>query len=98
MSEEGLRRTQNKLIHIGSPIPFDTDEFLEQLRCLMAAAYENEEDIRDIVAEIVPTYHPSVKIPVTVKCQEELEENPRETVSVRMEEKRERVVGYGVQL
>lgn len=61
MSEEGLRRTQNKLIHIGSPIPFDTDVFLKQLERLMTAAYENEADIRDIVAEIVPTYHPAKK-------------------------------------
>lgn len=58
MSEEGMMQTQNKLIHIGSPIPFDTDDFLKQLKRLMTAAYENEEDIRDIVAQVVPTYHP----------------------------------------
>lgn len=27
MAEEGLKRTPNKLIHIGNPIPFDTAEF-----------------------------------------------------------------------
>ena len=32
MAEEGLKTTENKLIYIGCPIPFDTDEFLEQLR------------------------------------------------------------------
>lgn len=62
MGEEGLKRTQNKLIHIGCPIPFDTDIFLGQLKRLMAAAYENEGDIRDIVAEVVPTYHPAPKV------------------------------------
>ena len=61
MSEEGLRTTPNKLIHIGSPIPFDTDAFLEKLPDLMHAAYAGREDvICDLVAEVVPTYHPEV--------------------------------------
>ena len=60
MSEEGLKTTPNKLIHIGCPIPFDTDEFLEQLEMLMTAAYDGREaDIRDLVATVVPTYHPA---------------------------------------
>jgi len=60
MSEEGMRTTPNQLIHIGSPIPFDTDEFLHQLQMLMTAAYDGQEDaIRDLVAEAVPTYHPA---------------------------------------
>ena len=60
MSEEGMRTTPNHLIHIGSPIPFDTDEFLHQLPMLMTAAYDGQEDtIRDLVAEVVPTYHPA---------------------------------------
>ena len=60
MSEEGLRTTPNHLIHIGSPIPFDTDEFLEQLKLLMIAAYDGDEErIRNMVAEAVPTYRPA---------------------------------------
>ncbi|PWM23404.1 MAG: hypothetical protein DBX53_01620 [Clostridiales bacterium] len=60
MSEEGMRTTPNHLIHIGSPILFDTDEFLHQLQMLMTAAYDGQEDsIRDLVAEVVPTYHPA---------------------------------------
>ena len=60
MSEEGMCTTPNQLIHIGSPIPFDTDVFLQQLQMLMSAAYDGEEDkIRDLVAEVVPTYHPA---------------------------------------
>lgn len=59
MSEEGMRTTANQLIHIGSPIPFDTDEFLQQLQQLMEAAYEGEEEkMQSIVATVVPTYHP----------------------------------------
>ena len=60
MSEEGMRTTPNHLIHIGSPIPFDTDEFLQQLQILMTAAYDGKEDtIRDLVAAVVPTFHPA---------------------------------------
>lgn len=59
MNEEGMKTTPNHLIHIGSPIPVDTDRFLQQLQQLMAASYENEEDIGKLVMEIVPTYHPA---------------------------------------
>ena len=58
MAEEGLRKTENKLIHIGCPIPFDTDEFLVQLKALMHDAQENRSDIRERVQKIVKTYHP----------------------------------------
>jgi FlaA1/EpsC-like NDP-sugar epimerase len=58
MAEEGMKKTDNELIHIGSPIPFDTDEFLGQLNDLMDAAYANDKNIRDFVQRIVPTYHP----------------------------------------
>ena len=58
MAEEGLRKTQNDKIHIGCPIPFDTDEFLQQLGTLLQAAYDNRSDIREIVADIFSTYHP----------------------------------------
>ena len=61
MAEEGMRTTPNKLIHIGSPIPFDTDVFLTQLEPLMERAYANREDIRDTVEEMVSTYHPAGK-------------------------------------
>ena len=58
MDEEGMEKTPNSLIHIGSPIPFDTDEFLVNLEKLMHAAYENDENIVSLVAQIVTTYHP----------------------------------------
>lgn len=58
MAEEGLKRTPNKLIHIGNPIPFDTAEFRAQLEELMTAAYDNDDDIRIIVEKMVPTYIP----------------------------------------
>ena len=58
MDEEGLKKTPNSLIHIGCPIPFDTDKFLIDLEDLMHAAYENDENIVSLVAKIVTTYHP----------------------------------------
>lgn len=60
MAEEGMRKTPNKLIHIGNPIPFDQEQFLLQLNDLMQAAYENRGDIRRIVEQIVSTYHPAI--------------------------------------
>ncbi len=62
MAEEGLRKTPNQLIHIGCPIPFDEDLFLQQLQMLMEAAYNGKEgEIRRIVEIVVPTYHPVVE-------------------------------------
>ena len=59
MAEEGLKKTKNDLIHIGCPIPFDIEEFLEQLEGLLEAAYKNKGDIRDRVQRVVSTYHPA---------------------------------------
>ena len=59
MDEEGLQRTKNELINIGSPIEFDENKFLVQLKELMEAAYEDREDIRELVANVVDTYHPA---------------------------------------
>ena len=59
MAEEGMKKTPNDLIHIGCPIPFDNDEFLKQLKNLTERAYENDENIRELVQEIVTTYYPA---------------------------------------
>ena len=59
MDEEGLQTTSNEKISVGSPLEFNEDIFLEQLRGLMEAAYEDRKDIRDLVAKVVDTYHPA---------------------------------------
>lgn len=59
MAEEGLKKTENDLIYVGSPIPFDADEFLAGLDELMNAAYANQTNIRSMVAKMVTTYHPA---------------------------------------
>lgn len=56
MAEEGLQETENKLIHIGKPIEMNDELFKEQLKRLEAAYREEVTDMKDIVAEIVPTY------------------------------------------
>ena len=56
MAEEGLKKTSNDMIHIGVPIPIDTDHFFQQLEDLMDAAYKNKTDIKERVEKIVPTY------------------------------------------
>lgn len=59
MAEEGMRKTPNDLIHIGNPLEFDYSQFVNQLIELMEAAYDNREDIRELVEKVVTTYHPA---------------------------------------
>lgn len=59
MAEEGLKKTENELIHIGCPIPFDIEKFLKELDALTEAAYKNDDKIRERVEKIVSTYHPA---------------------------------------
>lgn len=58
MAEEGMKKTDNDLIHIGQPIPFDVDTFLHQLEDLAEASYNNDPDIVKKVEEVVTTFHP----------------------------------------
>lgn len=57
MDEEGLQETENKLIHIGQPIDMDDEWFRTKLRQLDEASYREADNMKEIVAEIVPTYH-----------------------------------------
>ena len=58
MAEEGMKRTKNKLIHIGQPIPFNIEVFLKQLEELAHEIYNNCDDIVERVEKVVPTFHP----------------------------------------
>ena len=58
MSEEGMKKTENELIHIGKPIPFDVEEFLLDISGIIDAAYKNKDDIRERVMKVVTTYRP----------------------------------------
>lgn len=63
MAEEGMKKTDNELIHIGKPIEFDAEEFLSELEELARASYENDKNIMKIVEKLVPTFHPSGEKP-----------------------------------
>ena len=58
MDEEGLKRTENRLISIAEPIEMDDAAFEGQLLRLDELSRAESPRIRDVVAEIVPTYHP----------------------------------------
>ncbi|MCM1060943.1 MAG: polysaccharide biosynthesis protein, partial [Eubacterium sp.] len=64
MAEEGMKKTDNRLIHIGKPIEFDAEKFLGQLVELAEASYENDKNIVEMVEKIVPTFHPSGEKPM----------------------------------
>ena len=57
MGEEGLQETDNKLIHIGKPIEMDDEWFCEKLAELEEACKGESDRIRELVSEVVPTYH-----------------------------------------
>lgn len=58
MAEEGLKETDNKLIHVGKPIEFDKNNFFDNLADLKKAAYSETADIKQMVKNIAPTYTP----------------------------------------
>lgn len=61
MSEEGLSKTLNDKIFIGKPIVIDSKTFLSQLEALRRLVDNPEsshDEIRRLLAEIVPTFHP----------------------------------------
>lgn len=57
MNEEGMQDTENALIHIGHPIEMDDEWFEEKLHELDEESKAESERMKEIVAEIVPTYH-----------------------------------------
>ena len=57
MDEEGLKETAHSMIHIGRPIEFDGEAFLERLDSLYDEAYAETENMKELVADLVPTYN-----------------------------------------
>lgn len=56
MDEEGLKETENKLIHIGKPIELNEEEFFRKLDSLIELAKDEDKDIRKEIKLICPTY------------------------------------------
>ena len=61
MEEEGMQTTDNKLIFIGKPIDMDDEAFKAKLAKLDDDSKEDDENIRQYVMDIVPTYRPENK-------------------------------------
>ena len=61
MKEEGMQETANELIFIGKPIEMDDEDFKEKLDLLDRESRSESSRIKEIVAEIVPTYHPDLE-------------------------------------
>lgn len=57
MNEEGLHETANRMIYIGNPIVFDEEALETYLGKLQQLVETEQGDVRDIVKELVPTYH-----------------------------------------
>lgn len=56
MSEEGLEKTDNDLIHVGKPIDFDKETFIDNLKELNNKSKDNDDNIVSYVEEILPTF------------------------------------------
>ncbi|MGP1612463.1 MAG: polysaccharide biosynthesis protein [Catonella sp.] len=58
MEEEGIRNTENKLIHIGRPIEMDEEKFRSELEKIIELAFTEPsgDRIREAIRKIVPTY------------------------------------------
>ena len=63
MASEGLKKTDNELIFIGKPVPFDIPKFFGELGELAEASYNNSDHIVEMVERIVPTFHPAGEHP-----------------------------------
>ena len=49
MDEEGLKTTDNKLIHIGKPIEYDEETFMAELNELVDAAVNEKEHDAELI-------------------------------------------------
>ena len=81
MDEEGLQDTSNKMIHIGKPIDMDEMKFFSQLEKLNVAAREESPNIRELIKEIVETYHPDVHRYVMTRDRKEALEKTSELIN-----------------
>ncbi len=57
MSEEGLERTENDLIHVAKPLDWDIASFMNKLEIIAKDAYENHSTIYFHTQTLVPTFH-----------------------------------------
>ena len=56
MDEEGLDKTDNKMIYIVKPLKIDEEKFLDKLDNLIKASFENGMQIKELTEEVCDTY------------------------------------------
>lgn len=61
MNEEGLKKTAHSKIFVGKPLDISFNELNRNLKRLKSAVPQDEETIKRIISEIVPTYQYSGK-------------------------------------
>uniref|UniRef100_UPI002614CE56 hypothetical protein n=1 Tax=uncultured Coprobacter sp. TaxID=1720550 RepID=UPI002614CE56 len=70
------QRTPNGLINVAQPILFDEVNFFAKLSDLYEAAYAETDDMKALVSELVPTYHPDSRSFDFLHNQDGLEDKP----------------------
>ena len=85
--EEGLKKTANALIFVGKPLEFDEVHFLSQLKELEEKANSESHEIKELVADIVPTYHIRPEDKVRDRRRKDSSETFQEFCNLGKEEK-----------
>ena len=60
MAEEGMTKTQSKLIYIGKALDFDDKTFINDLHALEYMIRDESADVRPLIRKLVPGYHDPV--------------------------------------
>lgn len=64
MDEEGVRKTDNRKIFVGSPLKLNKDTFFDHLKTLKEIAYSNNsENLVQALIDLVPTFHHAEDMP-----------------------------------
>ena len=58
MNEEGLTKTAHSKIFVGQPIDISFDELEDKLHLLEASLQYDNEKVKEILSQVVPTYKP----------------------------------------
>ena len=61
MEEEGLERTENKMISIGKPLEIDEKHLFSKIKRLEMEAIEETDKMKELVHELVPSYKIDVR-------------------------------------
>lgn len=75
MNDEGLEKTPNELIFIGHFNDFDRDLLMERLKSLDVTCHSNSAEIRSVLQQIVPTYHPNTEAKTAENMQKHADQS-----------------------